>query len=236
MLKILVKYPSRGRPERFFKSLDSFYTNIAVNDHFHVSVTLDDDDVLMNNPPIIKRIKEYKNISIVWGKSESKVHAINRDMPPYPFDILLVLSDDMAFNFYGFDELIRMQFKDGLDWLIHLPDQDEKDRLATMYIAGKAFFDRFGWIYNPVYKSLFCDTELMEIAKELGRYKYVDVPGVISHLLPAYGHLPSDQLWREQQQIGWTVDQKTYLSRKSERLNDRNVLNDWIDAFKHDSL
>lgn len=214
-LKILFKYPSRNRKDRFFNSLDSLYNNLYDGQNFRVAITLDDDDEVMNHPDVVERIENnYPNHIITFGKSDNKVHAINRDLPDYG-DIIVVMSDDFFFTFYGFDEVIRSCFKETLDCMVHLPDQDEKDKIATMYIAGRPFYNRFGWIYNPCYKSLFCDTELQEVAKKLELYKFFNYPGVIWHALPAYGHLPADQQWLDQQELGWDVDQKTYLERQA---------------------
>lgn len=213
-LKILIKYPSRGRPERFFKSLDSIYNNVHDLDNFHVSCTLDEDDMAMNCKDVVDRINTYRNISISWGLSESKIHAINRDLPEYG-DIIVVHSDDMLFTFYGFDQIIREAFSDSLDWLVHIPDNDAKDALATMYIAGRSFFDRFGYIYYPGYKSLHCDNEIMEQSQKLGRYKFVNCPGIIWHGNAAYGHMPKDEMFIKQQVIGWTEDQELYNQRKA---------------------
>ena len=44
---ILFKYPSRGRPERFFASLDSLVNNVKDVDYYHVAITLDDSDATM---------------------------------------------------------------------------------------------------------------------------------------------------------------------------------------------
>lgn len=214
-LRILFKFASRGRPERFFRALGSLYSNISDPDNFHISCSLDSDDPYMNNEAVVDVIEVLHNISIQWGISENKIHAINRDMPPYNWDIVVVWSDDMESTFYGFDQIIRDSFKDGLDWHVHYPDQDEKDKLPVLYVAGRDFYNRFGWIYNPVYKSLFCDTEQMEVAKILGRYKFENIPGLFVHLLPAYGHLDPDQQWLDQQEIGWTVDRETYEKRKA---------------------
>jgi hypothetical protein len=214
-LKILFKFPSRGRPQRFFDSLDSIYTHMFDRENFWVSVTLDDDDTMMSRPRVIERIHSYDNISIAWGKSESKVHAINRDMPDYDWDILCVHSDDMKFTFHGFDQVIRQAFEDSLDWLIHIPDNDAKDALATYYIAGRPFYERRGHIYNPAYKSLFCDNEVQAIARIEKRYKFVNFPGMIWHGNAAYGHMEKDEMFIRQQEIGWTIDQQTYIEREA---------------------
>lgn len=212
--KILFKFPSRGRPDRFFKSLDTIYNNLQDYENFHVSCTLDEDDFSMNCVEVVDRIKEYRNISIRWGFSDSKVHAINRDLPGYG-DIIVVMSDDMEFTFYGFDQIIREAFSDSLDWLVHIPDNDAKEHLATMYIAGREYYNRRGSVYQPCYKSLHCDNEEMEVSQKLGKYKFVNCLGVIWHGNPAYGHQPKDEMFIKQQEIGWTEDQETYNQRKA---------------------
>lgn len=189
-------------------------------DNFHINCTIDFDDYQMTDAEVIDRIRSNDehnpgSLSIGWGYSESKVHAINRQMPFVDWDILCVMSDDMEITFYGFDQIIRQAFADSLDWLIHIPDNDAKGVLATMYIAGKDFYNRFGYIYNPAYKSLFCDNEIQEVAQKLGRYKYVDCPCLIFHANPAYGHQPKDEMFIKQQEIGWTEDQETYNQRKA---------------------
>ena len=208
---ILFKYPSRGRPERFFASLDSLVNNVKDVDYYHVAITLDDNDATMNNAEVVERINSYKNVSIQWGESDSKIHAINRNIPDIPFDILVCHSDDMIFNLYGFDQCIRVDmnahFPD-FDGLLHYPDQDAKDWLATMYIAGVNFYRKFGLIYDPVFKSLWCDNLVQDTAKYMNKYKYCGYQ-INVHLNPAYGHLPKDDLFNRQQS-DWNHDEGQY--------------------------
>jgi hypothetical protein len=217
-LKILFKYPSRGRPERFFKSLDSIVDNISDVDYYHVACTLDEDDATMNNSEVIERINSYKTTSIQWGKSISKIDAINRSMPDYPFDILICMSDDMVFNIFGFDTMIRVDMAThfpALDGLIHYPDQDAKEFLATMYIAGKRFYERFGYIYHPSYKSLWCDNEIMLVAQMLKKYKYMGYQ-INLHLNPAYesNRMERDEMFNRQQG-DWPHDESNFNTRKA---------------------
>jgi len=214
-LTILFKYPSRGRRERFFQSLDSLYNNISDPENFRVALTLDEDDPIMNDPEVISKIQStYPNHIFLWGKSDSKVDAINRYLPDYG-QIIVAWSDDMICTFYGFDHVIRSCFQDGLDWHVHIPEIDEGDKLPVLYIAGRDFLNRFGWIYNPIYKSLFCDTDLMHVAKKLGRYKFFNYAGLYIHMLPAYGRQEPDQMWLDQQEIGWSIDHETYKERET---------------------
>lgn len=214
-LKILFKYPSRGRKEMFFKSLDSLVNNLYDLDNFQISVTLDTDDAVMNTPEVIEKIEKYPNTHICWGLSSSKVHAINRDLPEYG-DIIIVHSDDMMFTFFGFDEIVRQEFaQSGLNTLLHIPDNDAKHILATMYIAGRNFFEERGYIYNPIYDSLFCDDAIQEIAKRTNRYRFANYTGLIFHANPAYGHQPKDDLFLQQQETGWSKDQATFFKDKA---------------------
>lgn len=217
----LFKYPSRGRPERFFKSLDSLVNNISDVDYYHVACTLDISDSTMNNPEIIERIKSYKNISIQWGESNSKIDAVNRSIPDIPFDILIVHSDDMEFNLFGFDVLIgvdMMTHFPNMDGLLHYPDQDARDVLATMYIAGRKWWEFRGKkIYHPSYKSLWCDNEEGLAAKTCGKYKYLGYQ-INLHHNPAYGHLPKDEMF-ERQQSDWNHDEENFKQRRAKHFD-----------------
>lgn len=215
-LKILFKYPSRGRRQRFLDGMHSIVTNLADADNYQILVTADVDDTEMaftNND-----FPNFKNTVIKYGNSDSKVHAINKDIEYADADwqIIVCMSDDMRFLFTGFDNIIRQQFADGdLDKLIHIPDQDAGAALQTMYIAGRTYYDRFGFIYNPVYESLFCDNEVHEIAVKLGKYHFVNEVGLLAHLNPAYGHLEKDSLFENQQLVGWSKDMQTFNERKA---------------------
>ncbi len=223
-MKILVKFPSRSRPERFFKSLDSIYNLAYDPSNIFVLVSADvDDGTMMNSYVYTKIVSEYKNIKIVYGKSDSKIDAVNRDInnladywdEAADWDILVVQSDDMMFLMPNWDEIIRTEIMaGGLDTLLHIPDQDAKQALATMYIAGRKFYDMFGYIYDPRFKSLWCDNLVQDIAKTLKKYRYVDMPNVIAHLNPVYGHLQRDEMF-DRQQADWGEDENMYRKIKA---------------------
>jgi len=83
----------------------------------------------------------------------------------------------------GFDNIIREEFYKNLDQFVHFPDGFTADRLATMSIMGREYYNRFKYIYHPDYISLWCDNEAMEVAKMLGCYTYVD-KNIFQHLHP----------------------------------------------------
>lgn len=232
-LKILFKYPCRGRYDLFFESIDSLNNNIRDRNNYHISLTLDTDDEILNQPKVIERINTYENVSIGWGLSESKIHSVNRSMPDYDFDILICWSNDMVATFWSFDDVIRAESSQWLevydyDLLLHFPEPDTMDALNVLYMATKKFYDRFGYIYHPSYKSLWCDNETMSVAKMLNRYHYFGTTGLYEHRNPAYNihGMPKDDLFIYQQSL-WGVDEANYHERAKIKfgLKDEEIIN-----------
>lgn len=223
---IIFKLASRERPQRFKDTLDNLYAMIADGERFTIWCVLDEDDPTREEyREVLNRLCDYNplredpklNLLVSWGTSKSKIDAINRPIPEeYEWDILVNISDDQRLTVFGFDVIVRSYFDEHFpngDGYLHLQDIDADDRVPVLYIADRSYYQRDGFVYNPVYLSLFADDESMHVARHRGRYVYI--PGIIyHHLLPAYGHLPEDEMFRKQQDIGWTVDQATFIERE----------------------
>lgn len=217
--KVLIKYASRGRPKRFFDGMDNIYSMCSQPDHIRVLVTADWDDPLMCNEEVKERISGYKNSHVIYGKSENKIHAINRDMDLLPdewkdWSIIANFSDDQRFTITGWDDILRVDFNqvspDFSHFMAYL-DPDTKGALSTLYIAGKGFYNKFGFIYDPKFKSLFCDNLVEDAAKRLGKFHYTGY-SIYQHFNSSYGYadFPPDEMYLEQQRVGWSVDNELY--------------------------
>lgn len=188
-----------------------------------IECTLDLDDTSMNNDYVCEMLEEYQRVADVrytFGNSEGKIHAINRDMDKidYDWDIVVVMSDDMKFVMEGFDEYIRAAFKTyGLDSVIHFNDGNVYGKdLMTLNVQGRDNYNRFGYLYNPEYKSLWCDNEQMEVGKILGNYHYMgDNLVIVNHLHPAWVQgIQPDNLLKKTESF-YSEDEKTFNRRKS---------------------
>lgn len=213
---ILVKYTSRSRRDNFFRGLDSIVSNLADKDNYWVVCSFDYSDEVMFNKEVITRLNEYKNLSYYFGESESKIAAINRDSDKFPIDysILVNFSDDQLITYFGFDELLRNEMaKNFPDWdgVLHLPDTITGDRLITMSIMSKKYYDRFLYIYFPEYHSLFCDNEFTIVSQKLNKYKFIDV-SIFKHLHPAFGLAPSDEQYKYTESF-YVQDGETFKKR-----------------------
>jgi len=218
--KILVKYASRGRPDRFLEGLKNIYDTCAQPDYIRVLVTADSDDPTMCNDEMKCKIEAFKNCMVIYGISKSKIHACNRDLNELPddyndWDIVANYSDDQRWTIFAWDDYIRTDFNSvfssKLDGYMAYRDPDTHGALSTLFIAGRPWVDRFGFIYDEVFISLFADNLVEDCAKALGKYHYTGYD-IYRHHNPAYAYdkFPRDAMFDEQQKIGWSVDQKTY--------------------------
>ena len=219
-MRVLIKFPSRSRPDKLLHALFLYTFKCSNRPDTAFLLTLDEDDTSMT-PEIldeIRRLLEPFEHRIVVGKSENKIHAINRDMDQAPpHDILLLASDDMLPVVRGYDEIIRghmREFYPDTDGVLWYNDGYAGDKLNTLVCMGRTYYNRFGFIYNPAYKSFFCDNEFMDIAAATGKQRYFPLC-IIRHQHPANtGDAPDDDLYRRNQRY-WKEDQRVYFHRKS---------------------
>lgn len=217
--KILVKYASRGRKKRFFDGLDNIFSTCEFPDRLLVLISLDTDDPEMCNDEVKEKLSTYKNIHVCWGLSDNKIHACNKDFDKIPenfkdWAIVCNFSDDQRWTAYGWDTMIRVDFNnvspDFSHYMAYL-DPDTHGALSTLFICGRKFYNVFGFIYDEQFFSLFCDNLAEDVAKHLGKYHYTGYQ-IYQHFNPSYGYerFEPDQLYIDQQKIGWDLDQKLY--------------------------
>lgn len=213
-MTICHNFASRSRPTQFFQTLDNIILNSASADYF-ILAKLDDDDTEMNDPLVKQRLLSYPMVTVKWGASESKIHAINRDLNQSfkYWDILINMSDDMRWGTFGFDDIIRQHMPVNLDGFLHCPDDYAKDKVCTTSIIGYRYYQRDMYVYNPAYYSMWCDDEATDIAKSRGCY--IQVPGVqLDHLhYTNLGKAPKDALYRRNDT--YLADKKIYEERKA---------------------
>lgn len=182
--------------------------------NYVINLVIDDDDSITLNSPHYQTVQGLKNVVIQHGLSKSKVHAINRGVQSYQgdWDILINTSDDMEFHTHGFDNIIRGLFKED-DMFLHLPDGYVDEKLPTMSMMDRTYYNRFNYIYHPDYTSLWCDNEAMDVAIKLGRYKYNNV-SIFKHKHPLWVGESYDKQMIDSQSF-YRQDQIVYNQRKS---------------------
>lgn len=218
-MRIVFKYTSRSRPEKFRRGAESILRNMSAENQAVFLVTIDSDDCTMSEQFVRSCFSGVPESHLVVdvGISQNKIHAINRGLEKLhllePWDILVNMSDDMVFLKPGFDVVLSKHC--GSDTFLHVPDGHQNQALATMSIMGKTYYERFGYIYHPVYISVYCDMEAQDVAKKLGCYKYVN-ERIFEHLHPTWGLAEMDAQYRrtETKEL-YSKDGASYHNRKA---------------------
>ncbi len=169
-MKILVKFPSRERPAKFFETLKRCM-ELSVMPETKYLISLDHMDPIHQGylRYLFDLDSECKNkIEVKLGYSRNKVSAINRDINEYTgeWDILVIVSDDQIAQVSGWDKIISDTMTE------HYPNTNGtlwfydgyQPRINTQCIIGKKYYNRFGYVYHPSYKSLWCDNEFTEVS------------------------------------------------------------------------
>jgi hypothetical protein len=201
-MNLLLKYPTKGRPEKFKQTLKKYLECIEY-DNVRIVVTINKDDDLSRAAllEVVLNTKMPEGCQVFSDQVEikSKVEAVNHGVKELAdwFDVVCVISDDMIPT-KGFDKVIidRMQkYYPDTDGALFFNDGYMKDELCTLSVMGKKYFNRFGYIYHPEYVSLFCDDEFTQVGRLLNRMIYIDKV-IIKH--EHYFHnksIPNDQLY-----------------------------------------
>ena len=215
-----MKVTSRSRPNKLLHCV-SEYLRLAQNPTAMTwLITLDHDDESCNNLDFIEKIKNLiPTAYISFGKSNNKIHAINRDVESFTtcneWHILLNISDDQHPKVNGYDKIIRESMPNDLDASLWFFDGSQ-DRINTQEIVGFNYFKRTAKVYNEIYKSFYCDNEATLVAKSLGKLIKIN-KCIIEHKHPCsqiQDRLSNDQLYDKNQKY-WKEDEETFNHRKT---------------------
>jgi len=217
IMKLLIKFPTRNRKNKFFKVLKQYQNLCGDFDNTFFLITLDNDDETMTPSEVSDIFGTFKNIRVVYGNSDSKIHAINRDIELVDeWDIVLLASDDMTPKVKGYDNIIRDRMKEyypDTDGVLWFNDGHQGNKLNTLSILGKKYYDRFGYIYQPEYKSVWSDNEFMLVGNLLGKQTYMDEV-IIEHEHPDWGYGNRDIIHQINSQ-NESHDRNLFMRRKN---------------------
>lgn len=214
-MRFLIKFPTRERPLKFKECIKNIKETIGQGIEYRLLVTLDENDETMKTQDIKDILAEYQHY---YGNSHNKIDAVNRDMimAGRNWDILIQVSDDMTFVTHDWGKKIieyHGKYFTNLDCYFHFNDGHCGQRMCTMQIMGREYFERTGTIYPPIYKTIYADAEAMYVAMLLGKHVYIP-DKIFEHRHPANGYHNSDPLYDKNNQ-GAGDDQMIYEERRN---------------------
>lgn len=221
-LKLLIQFPTRARPGQALYYLKHYINLLENPSQTIIHVAMDSDDESMNNEDIRELLASTLQSRVLcegrvsFQNNKTKLDAVNRNASAFDFDIAIVGSDDLLPVVEFYDTLIKEEmvkaFPD-LDGVLMLHDGTFGD-LCTTPCIGRKWFDRFGWINNPIYKSVFADNDLTESARIRNKLHKVNDTW-LRHNHPAHGRGNWDDLYKKNQEY-WSEDQAAFNKRKEE--------------------
>ena len=187
-MRIVYKFPCRFRKEKMFKTIDNIFS-LARTDDWEIVLTLDSDDPELYNEEVIERVSNYGGkVKPMYGLSKNKIFAVNRNINQLGnYDVLILQSDDQQWQKEGFDEQIIsdvLMYAPDLDFFFHYPDGAQKNT-CTLSIIGRKYLERTNYIYHPDYANVYCDNEATDVAKILGKYRFID-KHLYEHMHPVW--------------------------------------------------
>lgn len=217
-MKFLFKYPSRSRPDKFKSVMSKYQEYLSGNHEYEFIVSLDNNDLSMNNQEIKDYLKQYNNVHYYYGDNKTKIEAINVDMDKAKsdWDILFLISDDMIPKVKNFDQIIAENmttFFPDKDALLHYNDGRVGKRIVTLTVMGRKMYKDWGYIYHPDYISLWCDNEQTDVSRKMGKYKYFDIVLVEHVWHGSRNDKKRDDLYARNEGY-FQIDKKMYEKRK----------------------
>lgn len=217
-MRIILKYPTRSRPQQFLKTLRGWLEAASDPSRLAVLVSYDTDDASMTPEVIAAAEKLHPAVVCVGGTSANKIAACNRDLWQYPgdWDVVLLVSDDMWCVRRGWDALIRETMA------THFPDTDgaiwffdgAQRKINTLECVGRKRWGKFGVLYHPSYASFFCDNESTAVGLRDKKLIFMDQQ-IAGHQHPAWlAGMKPDALYQRNGRY-WKQDEANFNTRKA---------------------
>lgn len=220
-MKFSILHPSRSRPEKSFGNIQFWKGMSSGNNDIEIIVMLDEDD------PKRKRYVELYQDSVVriaYDRNKSSVEAINNAAKFATGDIILVVSDDTSCS-NSWDELILKEVEGKTDWILKTQDGIQ-DYICTLPIMDRVYYDRFGYIYHPGYRHLFCDTYMTCVADINGRKLTSNLLFPHKHYSSSGGKEGPDEL-HKRNDATWSQGEELFIKLISQySIEDRMKISD----------
>jgi hypothetical protein len=181
MIDLLIKYPTRSRPDQFKKILWEYVNKLSGKINVKFIVSLDSNDPLSNTDSMkkfLETIKESTDLDYYYGVSKNKIDACNRDIPNCGWKVCLLISDDMTPRVKDYDKVIMN------DMQKYFPNYDgvlnyncgghAYPKVMVLSVVGHTYYQKFNYIYHPAYTSLFSDEEQTVIARRDNKIVDID--------------------------------------------------------------
>jgi hypothetical protein len=162
-MKISIIHPSRSRGNQAASVMSQWLSKADCRDNIEYRIIVDKDD---------KSGFYYQyhlgNRTLFFDNQRGNVvDAINFGALHSNGNLLIVVSDDFDCPDH-WDTLLLKALQGKSDFCVKTQDGLQAT-LMTLPIMDRVYYERFGYIYHPDYRHMFCDQEMTAVAHMLGR-------------------------------------------------------------------
>lgn len=160
-MKFSLLHPSRSRALKSFQATQQWLNNSDKQD-YELIVSIDSNDP---DKDYYQSLYRSTKARIIINDNRSAVDAINNAAKVSQGEILIVVSDDTG-CVRSWDTILSKATEGHSDYVLKVYDGIQK-WIVTMPVMDRVYYNRYGFVYYPAFKHMFCDTFLTHQADAL---------------------------------------------------------------------
>ena len=178
--------PTRGRPDKFKRMVDSAYATALNSDDVNVTGYTYEDD-----------ISDYgETDEFIYSGAESSgrgagpywnilaSHCFYKNMDT---ELFMLIGDDCVFETQGWDDMLRAEANKYPDGIFAIAPNDKRSGGAPHFVVSNKWIETLGYFVHPAFQHFCVDTWTEYLARAVGRFIYMpDV--IVSHQKAAEQH------------------------------------------------
>lgn len=214
--KISIIHPSRSRPREAEKAIKLWLDNAKDKSQIQYILSVDKDDRELIG---YKRIAGAYGVTVHIAMNKSAIEAINRATSKSEGNLIIVVSDDFLCE-KDWDEKLLTELEGKEDYLVKTVDCIQPT-LITLPVMDRAYYNRFGYVYEPGYIHMFCDEEMTTVGYMLGKVIKSDI--VFEHIHYSTGKFQKDSISTKNDKT-WNQGKKYFQERLKTNFGIENPL------------
>lgn len=202
MTNISIIHPSRGRAKLAKSVYDKWVGTATQPENIEYILSVDIDDPELGN---YKSLFDCDCVKFINNDNKSAIEAINVGAEHATGNLLIVVSDDFDCQ-QGWDVTLFRYLKDKKDFIVKTYD-GLQPWIITLPIMDRVYYNRFGYIYYPEYRHMFCDTEMTCVGDLLDKTIIAPITFQHKHYTQVGGikkddiSVRNDSTWKQGEQL-----------------------------------
>lgn len=162
-MKFSLIHPSYKRPQQALDCIKYWVSQSREPNKIEYILSIDRPDAY-NYLSVIPQMHQIVDAKVCVHPNKSVVPALNNGAKLATGDVLVYLSDDFTCPHHWDDELENV-VKGKNDFAIWVND-GAQDRILTIHMLSKSYYQKLGYMYYPEYFSVYVDNDLTEQVKK----------------------------------------------------------------------